>query len=189
MLPTTGSVTRHMAGMTLRQVQAVQAASSNTNSHRLRERRPFVKDCPKLALKAVLREMREIHQNLAAGAMVDGVGPTMDAGVAAAVVIKRRRRAVPPLLCLRPRPPVVSLDLLFRPYRGGQCRLEVPIHRWGVQEPTVRNPSAWQDPCLVHLPLLRRLQRRRLRFRRRDLGEPQILDLRYRVLKSSPGVR
>ena len=44
---------------------------------------------------------------------------------------------------------------------------EVLEIRWGVLEWIAPNPSARQDPCLVHLLLVRRLQRRRLQLRQR----------------------
>ena len=51
---------------------------------------------------------------------------------------------------------------------------EVLEIRWGVLEWIARNPSARQDPCLVHILLVQRLQRRRLLIRRRGLGGTPI---------------
>ena len=61
--------------------------------------------------------------------------------------------------------------------------------RWGVLEWIARNPSAGQDPCLVHLLLVRRLQRRRLHIRRRGPGGTPISFFQRQVLERSRGVR
>ena len=66
---------------------------------------------------------------------------------------------------------------------------EVLEIRWGVLEWTAGNPSARQDPCLVHLLLVRRLQRRRLHIRRRGPGGMPISSLQRQVLERSRGVR
>ena len=59
--------------------------------------------------------------------------------------------------------------------------------RWGVLELIARNPSARQDPCLVHLLLVRRLQHR-LHFRRRGPGGTPISYFQRQVLERSRGV-
>ena len=61
--------------------------------------------------------------------------------------------------------------------------------RWGVLEWIARSPSARQDPCLVHLLLVRRLQRRRLHIRRRGPGGTPITYFERQVLERSRGVR
>ena len=66
---------------------------------------------------------------------------------------------------------------------------EVLEIRWGVLEWIARNPSARQDPCLVHPLLVRRLQRRRLHIRRRGPGGMPISFLQRYVLERSRGVR
>ena len=66
---------------------------------------------------------------------------------------------------------------------------EVLEIRWGVLEWIARNPSARQDPCLVHLLLVRRLQQRRLHIRRRGPGETLISSFQRQVLERSRGVR
>ena len=65
---------------------------------------------------------------------------------------------------------------------------EVLEIRWGVLEWIARNPSARQDPCLVHL-LVRRLQRRRLHIRRPGPGGTPNPSLQRQVLERSRGVR
>ena len=65
---------------------------------------------------------------------------------------------------------------------------EVLDVRWGVLEWIARNPSARRDPCLVHLLLVRQLQRRRLRIRRRGPGGTPIPSLKRQVLERSRGV-
>ena len=54
-----------------------------------------------------------------------------------------------------------QLIRLVRLYRAGLCVWEVLEIRWEVLEWITRNPSAKQDPCLVHLLLVRRLQQPR----------------------------
>ena len=66
---------------------------------------------------------------------------------------------------------------------------EVLENRWGVLEWIARNPTARQDPCLVHLLLVRRLQRRRLHIRRRGPGGTPISCFQRHVLERSRGVR
>ena len=66
---------------------------------------------------------------------------------------------------------------------------EVLEIRWGVLEWIARNPSARQDPCLVHRLLVRRLQRRRLHIRRRGPGGTPIFFFQRQVLERSRGVR
>ena len=66
---------------------------------------------------------------------------------------------------------------------------EVLEIRWGVLEWIARNPSARQDPCLVHLLLVRRLQQRRLQIRRRGRGGTPIPSFQRQVLQHSRGVR
>ena len=66
---------------------------------------------------------------------------------------------------------------------------EVLEIRWGVLDWIARNPSARQDPCLVHLLLVGRLQRRRLHIRRRGPGGTPIPSLQRQVLERSRGVR
>ena len=66
---------------------------------------------------------------------------------------------------------------------------EVLEIRWGVLEWIAHNPSARQDPCLVHLLLVGRLQRRRLRIRRRGPGVTPIFSFQHQVLERSRGVK
>ena len=66
---------------------------------------------------------------------------------------------------------------------------EVLEIRWGVLEWIARNPSARQDPCLVHLLLVRRLQRHRLHIRRRGPGGTPIPYFQRQVLERSRCVR
>ena len=66
---------------------------------------------------------------------------------------------------------------------------EVLEIRWGVLEWIARNPLATQDPCLVHLLLVRRLQWRRLHIRRRGPGGTPIPSIQRQVLERSSGVR
>ena len=62
---------------------------------------------------------------------------------------------------------------------------EVLEIRWGVLEWIARNPSARQDPCLVHRLLVRRLQRRRLHIRRRG---PEAVSYTHLTLPTTPYV-
>ena len=60
--------------------------------------------------------------------------------------------------------------------------------RWGVLEGIARNPSARQDQCLVHLLLVRWLQRRRLHIRRRGPGGTPIPYLQRQVLERTGSI-
>ena len=73
--------------------------------------------------------------------------------------------------------------------RSGLCMWEVLEIWWGVLEWIARNPSARQDPCLVYLLLVRRLQRRRLHIRRRGSGGTPIPFFQRQVRERSRGVR
>ena len=66
---------------------------------------------------------------------------------------------------------------------------EVLVIRWGVLAWIARNPSARQDTCLVHLLLVRRLQRRRLHVQRCGPGGTLIRSIQRQVLERSRGVR
>ena len=66
---------------------------------------------------------------------------------------------------------------------------EVLEIRWGVLEWISRNLSARPDSCLVHLLLVRRLQRRRLHILRRGPGGTPISFFQRQVLERSRGVR
>ena len=66
---------------------------------------------------------------------------------------------------------------------------EVLKIRWGVLEWIARNDSARQDPNLVHLLLVRRLQRHRLHIRRRGPGGTPIPYFQRQVLERSRCVR
>ena len=65
---------------------------------------------------------------------------------------------------------------------------EVLEIRWGVLEWIASNPSARQNPFLVHLLLVRRLQRRRLHIRRRGPGGTPISCFQRQVLERRRGV-
>lgn len=111
----------------------VENKKSNSNSSSLRERRPLARVTtvgtpdtsstivPTLSPMALLKETCKIHQDLAAGVTVDGVGVTVAAGAAGVVVVMvfKRRMVVPPPPYFPQRLQVVTLDYLARPYRGG----------------------------------------------------------------------